>query len=229
MPQAQALSVCLYCDSIVRLSPNAAQPAVVERQAAPEDMARIKQLVLSGNHTEAQDRYRQATGASADEAHAAIETLRRQISIEMVRRQQLNAFGWLVIALSALGVVAALVAGLAGALPPLWAVGLALLPASLLLVYAPGIATSLRYLPAHTAPASVTNLTHIGHYKARAEEVHAYRVVLEVRPPEAQPFRAELMLPVRQQSLAQLRPGVLLQVKYLPGDPGSVIFDRHLR
>jgi hypothetical protein len=36
------------------------------------------------------------------------------------------------------------------------------------------------------------------------------------------------MAPVREQSRAHLQPGALLQVKYRPGEPHSVIFDRRL-
>jgi hypothetical protein len=229
MPAGGDLWLCVYCASIVRVVPGpAAAQATVAGEAAPEAMAQIKQLLLSGRAAEAEEHYRRVTGADPAQAQAAVKQLQQQLSVNIMRRQQLTAYGWIVVGLAAMGVAASACAGLAGALAPHWAIGLALFPASLFLVFGPGLLTSLRYLTARAARAIVLNTTHLGRLPARGGEIHAYRVLVEVQPGGAQPFRAELMMPVRQQSLAHLRPGTVLQVKYRPGDPDSVIFERRL-
>jgi hypothetical protein len=222
--------LCVYCASIVRVSlgPQEAPQATLAGEASAEDVAEIKQLLLSGRAAEAEAHYARVTGAGPAQTHAAVEQLRQQISANIMRRQQLTPIGWIMAGLAGLAVAASACAGLAGALSPGWAIGLALFPVSLLVVFSPGLLTSLRYLTARTAPAAVLNYTYLGRLQARGREIYAFRILVEVRPPNEQPFRAEFMAPVREQSRAHLQPGALLQVKYRPGEPHRVIFDRRL-
>jgi hypothetical protein len=230
MPGAGGLWVCLYCNSLVRLqAPTGEAPrAALAGAVAPEAMAEIKQLVLAGRRAEALERYRQAAQATPEEAEQAVALLARALSAAVIRRQQLNALGLFLVGSSAVAVAALLALAARGALAPQWALLLGLGPLAMLAVFAPGIRTSLRYLGARAAPAAILQHTYIGELQPGQRPIYTYRLLLEVRPPGAPPFQAELMLPVRHQSLAALRPGALLQVKYLPGDPASLLFDKRL-
>jgi hypothetical protein len=234
-----AVWVCLYCDSLVRMAAEAGQAApAVAGQVAPEVMAEVKQLLLSGRRAEAAERYQQLAGADAEAAEQAVAALVREVSAHTIRRQQLSLFGVVVVGLSLAALLAAVAAAATGALGAGWALLLALLPAAVLLVFGPGLAISLRYLLAPRARATVQKQTYIGQIQTRYGLIHAYRLLLEVSPRplrsaaragrNGEPFRAEIMVPVREKSLRYLKTGTPLQVKYLPGDPASVVFDRRL-
>jgi hypothetical protein len=97
-----------------------------------------------------------------------------------------------------------------------------------LVFFGPSLLITLRYAFASTAPAVVLQLAHIGIFQTTKMDVHTYRVWLEVQPPDRASFRTELVLPIKAESLYKLKPGTRFQVKYLPGHPNEVIFDRTL-
>jgi hypothetical protein len=49
---------------------------------------------------------------------------------------------------------------------------------------------------------------------------------VEVRPDDAPAFQTKMNLASRADHLARLHEGTVFQVKYLPGDPDAVTFDR---
>ncbi|HEU4327978.1 MAG TPA: hypothetical protein VFS21_32880 [Roseiflexaceae bacterium] len=223
---AGELWVCVYCDSVVRLSAGEAGPeAAVERTLPADQMPAIRQLLLAGRRSEAADAYRQASGADEQETAQAIESLAREISLATVRGQQLSRYGWAALGLSALGIALVAWAGWTGALSPLAALALAVFPVSLVLLFLPNLRVSLRYLTAPRAPATVERTAYIGLVRVRTGPIHTYRILLRVQPPDAPAFPAELVLPVRDQNRHKLAAGATFDVRYRSGEPDSVIFD----
>ena len=117
--------------------------------------------------------------------------------------------------------MAVVAAGVAGAIPPVAAVILAGVGLAVLWPLARGPFTTVRYLAAPRAQATVVRAASIG----EIGEAHVFRILLEVQPPGGAPFQAEMNLPVRRRNVPNLRPGLMLRVKYLREDPSSVIFD----
>jgi hypothetical protein len=216
------VALCLYCDTVVRLAPAQAQPGG-ERAAdiAPETVHQIKQLLLQGRRADAVKSFQQAAGVDEGEAAAAVLAFSRQLSLGVVQAQQLNPRGALLFLLFLLGLVAAVAAGVMGIIPPWAAVILGVVAVILLWPLARGTFTTVRYLNAPRAEATVLRAAPIGEIGA----AHVFRVLLEVLPPGGTPFPAEMNLPVRRRNVPGLRPGIVLRVKYLPGDRSSVIFD----
>jgi hypothetical protein len=213
--------LCLYCDTVVRLAPAQAQPGG-ERAAdiAPETVHQIKQLLLQGRRSDAVRLYQQAAGVDEAEAAAAVLAFSRQLSLGVVQAQQLNPRGALLFLLFLLGLIAAVAAGVGGVIPAWIAMVLGVIALILLWPLARGTLTTIRYLGARRAEATVLRAAPIG----EIGEAHVFRVLLEVQPPGGAPFQAEMNLPVRRRNVPNLRPGLVLRVKYLPGDRSSVIF-----
>jgi uncharacterized Zn finger protein (UPF0148 family) len=221
------VQLCIYCNTFVRVPPAAEPgPVTVEKTVSDEALAPIKQLLAAGSRDEAVQRYRELAGCTLEEAQAALDTLARQLAFATIASQQLTRFGVLVVVLSVLALAAALAGWAAGTLHPLIALLFAAFAALQLFVFSNGILATLRYARAPRAQAETLHFVRIGQVALRNQRVTVFRVWLEVRPAGAPPFRTEITLPVREAHLANLHEGAMLQVKYLPGDPSSVIFDQ---
>jgi hypothetical protein len=224
----QSLTVCLYCNASVRITypaGHAPQPAA-DPTVQPDTIEQIKQLLLAGRQPEALLLYREKTRATEAEAVQAIGNLGQQISAHIVTGQQLSYFGVLLVTVGLLALVGGLLTAVTRTLPFVATIVMIVPGLFILLVYGRAFFASLRYVRAHTAPAAVLRVAPIGQVSTRNGSIHTFRLLLEVRPDNAPPFQAQMNLPIRASSLAKLHENTILQVKYLPGDPDSVIFNR---
>jgi hypothetical protein len=220
----QGLLICLYCNTSIRIQTQHDQPqATAEASLDADMMAQVKQLLLAGRQEEALRLYQQ-TGANPQEAQEAIGNLGKEISIDIVRRQTLRPFGVLVVVLMALILAVSVVAGLLGRMHPVLAIVLAGFAALNLFFFAPGIRATIEFLGGTIAPATIVKLAPVGAATMRGQTVHTFKFLLEVQPANGQPFQSELLVPVRDASLAKAQPGTVIQVKYLPRDPTRLIF-----
>jgi hypothetical protein len=221
----QALAVCLYCNSAVRLQPEqpTAQVAATVDQA---EMAEVKQLLLDGKPEQALERYQQASGLALDESRLAFDELSRRLSLGVVRGQQLTRAGILWVIAYALS--AALSLGLwAARLIPLW-LGLLMMgySAMMLLFYFPALRATLAFRQGKSAQARVVKLAPVGVTKFGRTRVHIFKLLVEVTPQDdGAAYPAEMLLPVREQNLPRAKPDTILRVKYLPHDPQTIIYD----
>jgi hypothetical protein len=229
MPAANALWLCVYCNSLIRVRGAPAQANAAVEATLPADlMGEVKQLLLHGQREQAIQRFQQGSGASPADAQPTINALAQELSLRTLSRQQLSGFGAAMVVLSLLAIVALGLIVRAGMLHPLGAAAGMLCPASLLLIFGPALLTSLRYLSAPTAVATIRRAAYIGEARVRNGPIHTYRLLVEAQPAQGPPFEAELALPVRDANRHLVQEGTKFQVKYRPGDPGSVIFDRRL-
>jgi hypothetical protein len=226
----QTLALCLYCNTSVRITYAAGHQPQPEADTtiSPDTIEQVKQLLLAGRQPEALLLYREKTGTGEAEAVQTIRNLGRQVTAHIVTGQQLSYFGVLLVTLAILALLGGLGAVISGVLPPISA--LVLLPPGLfiLFIYSRATVASLRYARAQTAPAAVLRIAPIGQFTSSNGEIHTFRLLLEVRPNSAPPFQAQMNLPVRASGLNKLHQNTILEVKYLPDDPNSVIFNRTL-
>jgi uncharacterized Zn finger protein (UPF0148 family) len=219
------LVICLYCNTAIRIQTAVSQPQVTaEASLDPDMMTQIKQQLLAGRQDQALRLYQQQTGADPQEAASAVSNLGRQISIDIVRGQTLRPFGMVFVVVVALLLVVSVAAGLQGRLHPVLAIGLAGFAALNLFFFAPGIRATIEFLGAKTAPATIVKLAPVGVATMRGRPIHTFKFLLEVQPEDGQAFHAELLVPVRSESLLQAQPGALIWVKYLPQNPARLIF-----
>lgn len=224
------LTICIYCNATVRVSHPAggAVPAAdvvaTAKEPTPEALAEIKQLLVNGQRAEALARYQALTGLAEAEANTALQSLVNQVSIAIIRNQELNAWGWLYVALAVFALGFSIVAGAMQWLSGPWA-WLIVIGANLWLAFwLRPVFNTLQMLGAVRAPATVLKIAPIGVWN----KVHFFRVLLEVTPAQAPPFQAQLNLPVRAQSVHKLHPHTQLEVRYLPNNVERMVFNRIL-
>lgn len=222
-----SLTLCLYCNTAVRLQPAQPDaPPAAETALAEADMAAIKQMMLDGKRDEALRLYQQQTGVSTEAAGEAIGDLGRQVSLSIIRRQRLTPAGVGYVALYALTLVAGILLATNGTLHPILGYGVAVFGGLQLLFLLPTILISLRFLRARPAIATTLRLAPIGVYKLRGQLIHTFKVLVEVQPNGEPAFQGELLLPVRAANLPRAQPGARLHVRYLPDASHQIIFDR---
>lgn len=223
------LTICIYCNSSVRIQPEEGRPqANVETALASEDMTRIKELLLAGRAAEAQQLYREKTSTSPDEAQQAVTNLRQQISFSIIRNQTLTTYGITLAALFTLLLMVSILAGLSGRLAGWLAFLLAGAAALQLWFFLPGLRTTLEFLPGKTARARILKTATIGSVKLRNQQVNTLKLLVEVQPENEPVFEAELLSAARQASLYKAQPGREIEVKYLPQNPSRLIFRKSL-
>lgn len=219
-------TVCLYCNSILRLQPYDSRPAEVENTLADADLQAIKQFLLDGRREDALQRYLETTGAGEASAAEAIRELERQVSVDVMRNQQLTNRDIGYVGLYCVIFLAAVVTGVTGQIHPLLALALAAFTTWQLFVLSPSIRLWLRFRQAISAPATILKAAPLGKVKTRVGRGYAMKLLAEVRPPAGRPYRVELLLPVKETGLGQVQPGSKLHVKYLPEDPQQIVFDQ---
>ena len=223
----RAVWLCLYCNSLVRVGEHPAQEsASVEQTLSDEVMGQVKQLVISGRRQPALDLYRQVAGADDAAAAQVIDDISRQFSLQNIRQQQLTPYGWLVVSLFSLALLVCLLAWWRAVLPG-WLAGILVAFFGWnLFFYSAALRTSLRFLRASKVRASVLNYTLIGKLGSARRMVYSFKLLVRLHPPQQEPFVAEMYLAVRESKLSSMRAGLEFWVKYLPGDPPELIFDR---
>jgi hypothetical protein len=226
VPEGHTRSVCLYCNSIIRIQPDDSRPAVVENRLVGADMQAIKQLLLEGRQEDALQLYMETTGTGEAVARETIQGLERQVSVDVMRNQQLTSKDIWYVGLYCVIFLAAVIAGVARQIHPLLALALVVFTAWQLFVLSPAIRLWLRFRQAIGAQATILKAAPVGKVKTRIGRAHAMKLLAEVQPPAGTPYQVELLLPVRETSLGQAQPGSKFHVKYLPEDPQQVVFDQ---
>jgi hypothetical protein len=245
--------VCLYCHSSIRLgwaapSPSApartVREAVVERSIAPDVALDLRQLVLSGKLSDAEQRYVSATGAGQPEARQAVASMASQILRQSLSAATLNAWGIMMIlgglilaaGFAAVGILetSSLLSLKSSGSPSvftdmliLWCVCAVVIWFGLrpLLMFRTNILPTLRFLRGRHAQATVLNSVVIGQ-EGREFNV---RLWLEVQPAGEAPFRIDLTVLSVPDHLSHTHPGAIYQVKYLPDDHSTVVLEKALK
>jgi hypothetical protein len=225
-PEGYTHTVCLYCNSIIHVQPDDSRPAVVENRLVGADMQAIKQLLLEDRREDALQLYLETTGAGEAVARETIQGLERQVSVDVMRNQQLTSKDIWYVGLYCVIFLVAVIAGVARQIHPLLALVLAAFIAWQLFVLSPSIRLWLRFRQAIGAQAIILKAAQVGKVKTRIGRAYAMKLLAEVHPPAGTPYRVELLLPVRETSLGQIQPGSKFHVKYLPEDPQQVVFDQ---
>jgi hypothetical protein len=221
-PSVDDLVVCVYCSSLIRVSISAG--ASLERSLDASSLDVVKQLVISGKRQEAIDRYRLLAGVDLEQATRMIDQMAVDFSMDTIFSQQLTNGGILLFVAGLLLLLFGLFSLVLGWINPVLAAILLILAILDLLVYSRGALTTLRYWRAPVASAVTLQFVRIGAVNNGRMRVHVYRIVFEVRPTDAAPFRAEAVIPVREENVSRVRQGEVIQVKYLPGVPNSIKF-----
>lgn len=218
------LSLCLYCGSSVRVQPGMTDPLTIDSTLDEHELAELKQLLLDGAQAQAIQFYQQKTGSSDAETREAVSDLGRQISLDIIRSQNLSPYGAVMVVISAALLLASLGAAWLRLLHPVVALLLAAFAALELFFYAPAMRTTLRFLRAPVAQATTLKLAPVGIARLGRQKVHTMLALLEVQPEGGPAYVAEMLLPVRDQNLARAVPGAVFQVKYLPDERQSLIY-----
>jgi len=149
-------------------------------------------------------------------------------SIQTVMNLRLSPIGFVLLLASAVLLVVSLFAWRSGRVPTLVPLILAAFAGYQIAVFASAARTTLRYLGAPVAPAQVLHYAHIGVVQRARMRIHTYRFILAVSPPDAPMFEASAVIPVQEANSGRLHQGERFMVRYLPGKPDSVMFERQL-
>ncbi|MCI0520584.1 MAG: zinc ribbon domain-containing protein, partial [Chloroflexi bacterium] len=172
-PQARSpLALCLYCGSSMRLQVEESGSPVVDATLDEKELAALKQLLLDGGREEAVRLYVQMSGADETAARMAVSDLGRQISLDIIRSQNLTPYGVLMVALWTALLLASLAAAGLRRLHPLIALALAAYAGFNLSFFLPALRTSLRYLRAPVARAVTLKLAPVGMARLGGKQVH---------------------------------------------------------
>lgn len=220
----QKLWLCIYCNTLIRVAEGDAEPTV-EKTVSTAEMDQVKALLAEGKRDAATALYQQITGLPAEEAETAVETLVKQYAYGIVRRQQLNGVGVVMVILYALALPLSLIAWRQGIFHPVLAILIAGFSALNLLVFERAIRTTIQYLGAPKAKAVIQHYTQTSKVPVRGGDVYTFKVLLEVQPAHGTPFQETMILPVREKNLPKMRQGGAIWVKYKPGEAGSLLFD----
>jgi hypothetical protein len=155
------LALCLYCGSSVRLQADESSSPVVDATLDENELARLKQLLLDGGREEAVRLYVQMSGADETAARMAVSGLGRQISLDIIRSQNLTPYGAWMVTLWSLLLLASLAAAALQRLHLLVALALAAYAGFNMALFLPALRTSLRYLRAPVAPAVTLKLSPV--------------------------------------------------------------------
>lgn len=216
--QGHSLVLCLYCDTAVRVTMEAAQ---AETDLQPEVVREVKRLLQTGLREQAVSRLVSA-GLDHEQALEAVSGYTRQVALEIIQGQQATPLGWFFLSLFSALLLGALFSGWSGWLGWGWALVLAGMMFIALWPFRKIPGTTWRYLRAIEAQAEIQRLVEIG----VVGQIHTFRALVEVHPPDAPPFLVHLNLPAHKDRLHRLHPGRTFWVKFRPGDPESVIFSR---
>lgn len=218
------LSVCLYCDSQIRiLQENHERVAAVETTPAAPDMREFKPLQLAGRRDDALRLYQEKMNTGALEAAQIVDSLTRELSLDIVRHQQLSPFGMLIFGLSGIAVCTALIAGFLQQATWLLVAVIVFFGSVQIWFALPAFLTTLKFVRGMVAPAQVLKIAPIGKTKLGGKNIHAFKLLLRVEPPQETPFEAEMLLPVQEKNLSRMQTGTTLRVKYLR-NPLRVIY-----
>jgi hypothetical protein len=224
--ERQNRALCLYCGSTVLLGAREtmpAWPADQSRQAQatfelpPDVLDRLKQMILDGRKLEAIHLYQQRAGVTEAEALETLNSLILDLTRHTVMRQPMSNVGLLFYITIDAGLTVLVVWAFLIENWPLFGVALALMLLHSL-AFAAGVLARIRYELGSPARARVRKFVRVGEIRLRhqPEPVQIVRLWLEVRPPGQPAFQAEKNVAIRKPSFDQLRPGLLIEVRYNP-------------
>ena len=185
-------------------------------------MARIKQLLLLGERTDAVTLYVAEAHCDRATSEATIDAYAADDVWSTMRKGRLDAMGmamffgalFLLTGSVALGVtnrVSWVVAAVIAALPSLW-----------VLLASPNALQALRYLRATAGEATVVRFAFIG---KNTQSDSLFRLLVDVREPSGKTFRAEMLTVLGEAHALAMREGHRMRVKYFPGAAASLAYD----
>jgi uncharacterized Zn finger protein (UPF0148 family) len=219
----QNLTLCLYCDTTTSITYSEEGKASLAQQGTlnSEDAQQIKALLLDGKREQAVEAYQHATQVSAAEAQKAIDALARDAAFKVIFSQRLNLVGVLMLC----GYMALLGLSVWARLNDIISINISRIAVILILFLAAplvrGLGITLRYIAARSAVATVLKYAQIG----KAGNAYAYRLLVNVQPQEGAAFQTEMNVAVGEKRVSKLQNGLRLNVKYLPNQPDSVLYE----
>jgi hypothetical protein len=219
----QDLALCVYCDTTIRISYSGSGEASLKQQTTlqAEDAKLIKSLLLDGKREQAIEAYQRATQVSGEEAQKAIEILARDAAFKVIFSQRLNLVGVLMLC----GYMTLLGLSVWARLNDTISINISRIAVILILFLAAplvrGLGITLRYLAARSAVATVLKYAQIG----KAGNAYAYRLLVNVQPQDGAAFQTEMNVAVGEKRISKLQNGLRLNVKYLPNQPDSVLYE----
>jgi hypothetical protein len=181
-------------------------------------------MITSGQRDEAVESFQELSGLDTEQAQQAIDEMAEAFTIKTVFNQQLTRAGMIQVVLSVIFLPASLLAYQIGLISPWVTLIIVALAGFTLYAFGRGALTTLRYRKAPIAKATTLNFTQIGEVQRGRMRVRNFLFLLKVQPKNGEPFLARAIIPVREDNVKSIKPGEVITVKYLPGQPDSVIF-----
>jgi hypothetical protein len=219
----QDLALCVYCDTTIRINHSGSGEASLTQQTTlqAEDAKLIKGLLLDGKREQAIAAYQRATLVTEAEAQKAIDSLARDAAFKVIFSQRLNLMGILMLC----GYMALLGLSVWARLNDIISINISRIAVILILFLAAplvrGLGITLRYLAARSAVATVLKYAEIG----KAGNAYAFRLLVNVQPQDGAAFQTEMNVAVGEKRISKLQNGMRLNVKYLPNQPDSVLYE----
>ncbi len=219
------LCFCQFCNSLIRLQGDDETPVpTLERKLKTKEMNEIKQQLTSGQRQAAIFAFEDLASLESEEAEAVIDRMAADLSTRNIFQQQLTRGGMVMVVVCLILVPTSLLAWGLRALSPLLSMVYLAMGCYGLYKYGRGALNTLRYRKALVAKARIQQAIPVGVVQRARFRVHAYLFDLEVEPEGSPPFRAQAVIPVLEENIERVKKGETIQVKYLPGEPDSVIF-----
>ena len=221
----QEITVCLYCDSSIRIrmeGEEAANP-VPRTEVSADIMNKVKELVLSGKRDEAVELYSHEANISKEEAAKAVRVIYERIETRILLDRPLSTagamFSMILLTLFFVSGYYGIIADIDSSFLNILAWILFIFSGLSLLSVSRTIITTIKYLPGKWTAARILKFAKIGERK----NIIIFRLLLEVMPENGEHFQAQTNLPVRKNSINLIETGREISVKYLPNDRSSVI------
>ncbi len=221
----QEITICLYCDSSVRIHTDKDEPERIlpQTEVPAEVMNKVKELILLGNRDEAVRLYAREAKISNEDALNAVRIIYGKIETRILLDRPLSAggalFSLILLVLFFVSGYYGIIADSDSSLLKIAAWILLIFSGLSLLSVSRTIITTFKYLPGKWTPARILKFAKIGDRK----NITIFRLLLEVMPERGERFQTQTNLPVRNTSINLIETGREISVKYLPNDKNSVI------
>ncbi len=223
--RGEVFTVCLYCDSSIRLhfDKDESNKTVPQTELSAEVIGKVRQMILDGKKNEAVELYSGEAKISKEDAAKSVEQIYNSITAKIMLERPLSGTGVLLtILIPAIFVVSAYEIFIANYDSPLLKIAswvFLIFTALSLLSISKTIITTFKYLPGKWSDAKILKFGRIGVRK----NLTIFRLLLEVTPAGSEVFRVETNLPVRNENVKLIAEGNIIKVKYLQNDKKSVI------
>ncbi len=219
----QDLALCVYCDTTIRITYSDEDKVSLASQNTlkPQDAGQIKSLLLDGKREQAIEAYQRATHVTEAEAQKAIDALARDAAFKVIFSQRLNLVGILMLC----GYMTLLGLSVWARLNEIISINISRIVVILILFLAAplvrGLGITLRYLAARSAVATVLKYAQIG----KAGKAYAFRLLVNIQPQDGAAFQTEMNVAVGEKRISKVQNGLRINVKYLPNQPDSVLYE----